>query len=116
MMSIKQFDVQRTIMQGLCMCSKEMAYIQDSRIHSDLLGLLHPPPHRLFSGHYLVQDNTKAEDVSLLCTFASNDELRSHPMKGPSFLHRAVILVLPMHIPLYNIVELPIGRFFIGDV
>ncbi len=34
----------------------------------------------------LIQDNTKAEDVSLLCAFANRHQLWCHPMKGPNLL------------------------------
>ena len=40
----------------------------------------------LLCSNYLIQDNTKAEDVSLLCTSACGDQLWSHPVEGASIL------------------------------
>jgi len=40
----------------------------------------------LLCSKYLIQDNTKAEDVGLLSTSACRDQLWRHPVKGASIL------------------------------
>ena len=52
----------------------------------------------LLCSKYLIQDNTKAEYVSLLCTSACRDQLWRHPVEGASILQRDVTQVVTSYV------------------
>ncbi len=51
-----------------------------------ILDSFHPATNGPFTRQDLIQDNTKAEDVSLLGAFADRHQLWCHPVKGPNLL------------------------------
>jgi hypothetical protein len=51
-----------------------------------ILDSFHSATNGPFPRQYLIQDNTKAEDVSLLGAFANRHQLWCHPVKGPNLL------------------------------
>ncbi len=51
-----------------------------------ILDSFHSATNGPFTRQDLIQDNTKAEDVSLLGAFADRHQLWCHPVKGPNLL------------------------------
>lgn len=70
-----------------------IAAIQERRI----LDSFHSATNGPFTRQDLIQDNTKAEDVSLLGAFADRHQLWCHPVKGPNLLQAMNDSKMPWH-------------------